>query len=312
MNEPSRRSLLPLLDLPMRDHARGKRSPITCALTCGNACAGEVCSTSSNDYFRDIASVTLSRRGLLGLGMAGAVALVFAGPGRASAAQSATAAPGNSFGAAATASSPLEFSPIAPVPSLVDEFTVTSPRRSSRTTRRPLRPVRCAHPARRSCRCSRAASWSPRPRRLRPPAAGRPRRAETRTCSRSSSEAARSRPPASALRRSRPAVDAAQARTRAKTSRPTRRDWARTAHHRVACSLGDVLSRFRGIRWAALGRVGSECRVGSERWVVGGGVRRGARTTGARVVLLGCEEPGPVRRFRGPYAGFRRRVRNGV
>ena len=32
-------SLLPLLDLA---HARGKRSPVTCALKCGNACTHPV------------------------------------------------------------------------------------------------------------------------------------------------------------------------------------------------------------------------------------------------------------------------------
>ena len=44
--------------LPMLGHTKGKRSPVTCALKCDNACSGEVCNTSSNSYFRDIASAT--------------------------------------------------------------------------------------------------------------------------------------------------------------------------------------------------------------------------------------------------------------
>ena len=48
--------------LPMADHARGKRSPITCALKCDNQCLGETCNTTSNGYFRDIAASAVSRR----------------------------------------------------------------------------------------------------------------------------------------------------------------------------------------------------------------------------------------------------------
>ena len=42
---PDRRTLLPLIDLA---HARGKRSPVTCALKCGNACAHPVPNESDN------------------------------------------------------------------------------------------------------------------------------------------------------------------------------------------------------------------------------------------------------------------------
>ena len=65
--------------LPMLGHTKGKRSPVTCALKCDNACSGDVCNTSSNSYFRDIASTTLSRRAALGFGAAGALAVVLGG-----------------------------------------------------------------------------------------------------------------------------------------------------------------------------------------------------------------------------------------
>ncbi len=57
--------------LPMLGHTRGKRSPVTCALKCDNACSKAVCNTSSNSYFRDIASAEFSRRSALGVGAAG-------------------------------------------------------------------------------------------------------------------------------------------------------------------------------------------------------------------------------------------------
>ncbi len=110
--------------LPMLGHTKGKRSPVTCALKCDNACSGEVCNSSSNDYFRDIASATMSRRSALGFGAAGALAVVFgnavttadpaaaAGPGLAGAAK-------KGFG-----KSKLRFTAIAPVDAAVDAFTV--------------------------------------------------------------------------------------------------------------------------------------------------------------------------------------------
>lgn len=97
---------------------------MTCALKCDNACSGEVCNTSSNGYFRDIASATMSRRAALGIGAAGALAVVFgnavtaaepasgAGPGLADAAK-------KGFG-----KSKLKFTAIAPVDAAVDAFTV--------------------------------------------------------------------------------------------------------------------------------------------------------------------------------------------
>ncbi|NYE95439.1 hypothetical protein FHU41_001689 [Psychromicrobium silvestre] len=106
--------------LPMAELTRGKRSPVTCQLKCDNACAGEVCNTSANAYFRDIAGAALGRRQLLGLGAAGAVTLALgAAPQNASA-----AAPTSSLFAQSWHSSPLSFTPIAPVDRLVDELTV--------------------------------------------------------------------------------------------------------------------------------------------------------------------------------------------
>ena len=105
----------PLRLLPMADHVRGKRSAVTCRLKCADACLGPECNTSDNAHFRDIASAALTRRSLLGLGLAGAVGLVVGnavggGSGAAYAAKPGTA--GLAFGA------------IDPVDRLVDEFTV--------------------------------------------------------------------------------------------------------------------------------------------------------------------------------------------
>ncbi|AWB96809.1 phosphatase [Agromyces badenianii] len=100
----------------MADHARGKRSPVTCHFKCGNACLGPECNTSDNPSFRDIASAALTRRALLGLGAAGAVGIALAA---ATPSGSAIAAPGAGF-----ANGGLSFDPIAPVPMLVDDFNV--------------------------------------------------------------------------------------------------------------------------------------------------------------------------------------------
>jgi secreted PhoX family phosphatase len=106
---PSRRTVLPLADVPPA-HARGKRSPVTCRLKCGDACAHPVPNQSDNDYFPDIATRALSRRGLLGAGAAGGLALYVAGP--------AAAKPGRPRRGG------LAFEAIAGVPSTVDAVTV--------------------------------------------------------------------------------------------------------------------------------------------------------------------------------------------
>ncbi|WP_427006422.1 PhoX family protein [Pseudarthrobacter sp. H2] len=111
--------------LPMLGHTKGKRSPVTCALKCDNACTGEVCNTSSNSYFRDIASATMSRRAALGLGAAGALAVVLGNAVTSSPTAVADGGPG--LAAAAKqgfAKSRLEFTAIAPVAATVDALTV--------------------------------------------------------------------------------------------------------------------------------------------------------------------------------------------
>jgi len=109
----------PRRTLPIVDHARGKRSPVTCRLKCADACLGPECNTSGNPEFRSLASAALSRRALLGLGAAGALAIAAGGALRPDAAQAATRAGGGT-----AAASGLPFEPIEPVSHLVDEFTV--------------------------------------------------------------------------------------------------------------------------------------------------------------------------------------------
>ena len=97
---------IPELRLTPVSHAIGKRSPVTCRLKCADACLGPECNTSSNAHFRDIASQAISRRSVLGLGVAGAVGLVVGGAAGGSAGPAFAAKPGTAG---------LAFSPIAPV-----------------------------------------------------------------------------------------------------------------------------------------------------------------------------------------------------
>lgn len=101
----------------MLGHVRGKRSAVTCALKCDNACASAACNTSGNEYLRDIISAEFSRRNLLGVGAVGAAALLLGGT-----ASRATAGPG--LAPAAKVAGNLQFTPISPVPYIVDEMTV--------------------------------------------------------------------------------------------------------------------------------------------------------------------------------------------
>ncbi|MWB99924.1 PhoX family protein [Agromyces seonyuensis] len=105
------------LELTSADHARGKRSPVTCALKCANACLEPDCNTSHNPHFRDIASAALSRRALLGIGAAGAFGIAIA-------AATPTGAAYAGDGRGPGKGGDLEFAPIAPVASTVDDFTV--------------------------------------------------------------------------------------------------------------------------------------------------------------------------------------------
>ncbi|MGC2940375.1 MULTISPECIES: PhoX family protein [unclassified Brevibacterium] len=99
--------------LPMADHVRGKRSPVTCALKCDNACLKPTCNTSANGYFRDIVNAKLSRRAVLGASAAGALAI----------AVTTAPSPTARSAAAATAGS-LAFTAIDPVHHEIDEFIV--------------------------------------------------------------------------------------------------------------------------------------------------------------------------------------------
>ncbi|MGQ7786031.1 PhoX family protein [Nesterenkonia sp. K-15-9-6] len=99
--------------LPMLGHVRGKRSAVTCALKCANACAGEVCNTSGNETFREVASAALTRRQLLGASAAGALAI----------AVGAAAGP-QAVPASASTGSRLTFRPISPVHRDVDGLIV--------------------------------------------------------------------------------------------------------------------------------------------------------------------------------------------
>ncbi|WP_306899928.1 PhoX family protein [Arthrobacter sp. B1I2] len=118
MSETARK--FPLL--PMLGHTKGKRSPVTCALKCDNACAGDVCNTSSNSYFRDIASATLSRRAALGMGAAGALAVVLGSA--VTSAEPASAAGLSKAAKEGFGESKLKFTAIKPVDKAVDAFTV--------------------------------------------------------------------------------------------------------------------------------------------------------------------------------------------
>ncbi|MET0871440.1 MAG: PhoX family phosphatase, partial [Paeniglutamicibacter terrestris] len=104
--------------LPMLGHTRGNRDAATCHFKCGDACAKDVCNTSSNGYFRDIADGALSRRSILGLGAAASAALVVGGQsiGASSATADTIVAP--------QGGGKLAFKAIAPVPRTVDAVTV--------------------------------------------------------------------------------------------------------------------------------------------------------------------------------------------
>jgi secreted PhoX family phosphatase len=107
MTETTKRAFLPMLG-----HARGKRSPVTCRLKCGDACAKPEGNSSGNGYFRDIADAAMTRRSALGLSAAAAVTIGVAG----ATPQAAQAAAGGRSG--------LSFAPIAPVPNTVDDVVV--------------------------------------------------------------------------------------------------------------------------------------------------------------------------------------------
>lgn len=112
--------------LPMADHVRGKRLAATCQYKCANACLGPECNSSHNETFQEVAAAALSRRALLGLGAAGAVAIAVGGLRP----QTPLSAPGSAGvgGAGAAFARPaggsLPFEAIAPVNRFVDDLVV--------------------------------------------------------------------------------------------------------------------------------------------------------------------------------------------
>ena len=110
--------------LPMLGHTSGKRSAMTCALKCDNACAKGVCNTSDNNYFRDIVSAEFSRRNMLGVSGAGVVALMFGGGAAAANGSAAGLAPAAKQGFGSGNASKLKFAGIDGVPNTVDDVVV--------------------------------------------------------------------------------------------------------------------------------------------------------------------------------------------
>ncbi|WP_085940461.1 PhoX family protein [Crystallibacter crystallopoietes] len=107
----------------MLGHVSGKRSAVTCALKCGNACAQGVCNTSSNNYFRDVVSAEFSRRNMLGVSGAGVLALMFGGGAAANAGSATGLAPAAKVGQAGNGSK-LKFTGIDGVANTVDDVVV--------------------------------------------------------------------------------------------------------------------------------------------------------------------------------------------
>ncbi|CUR55848.1 conserved hypothetical protein [metagenome] len=105
--------------LPMSGVTHANRSPVTCHLRCGDACAVPAPNTTETSYFRDLAATALSRRSLLGAASLAAGATVVA-PGLLSPAAAGTA----TTPAVTPARSRLPFTPIAPIATTVDDVTV--------------------------------------------------------------------------------------------------------------------------------------------------------------------------------------------
>ena len=104
--------------LPMAGRTHGNRSPLTCHLRCGNACSFEAPNTTDTTYFRDVAAGALSRRAVLGAGVA-ATAL---GTLATTATPAAAGPRGNQDGERGGYGLP--FTAIAPVAVTVDDVTV--------------------------------------------------------------------------------------------------------------------------------------------------------------------------------------------
>lgn len=108
--------------LPMWNHVSGKRSAVTCALKCNNACLEPDANTSDNRYFKDILESAISRRSALGLA-AGAAVVVGTGVAGSDSAFAKPGANPNSWTRGKSGAN-FSFTPIKPVPQDVDAFNV--------------------------------------------------------------------------------------------------------------------------------------------------------------------------------------------
>ncbi|GAA1932929.1 PhoX family protein [Nocardioides hwasunensis] len=115
----SPRTPLPLL--PMADRTHGNRSAVTCHLRCGDACFAAAPNGTDTSYFRDVAAQALSRRTVVGSGVAAAA--LTAVPALPAAAKPGTGGPGHGHPGHGHRD-PLPFTAIAPVATTVDTVTV--------------------------------------------------------------------------------------------------------------------------------------------------------------------------------------------
>lgn len=113
--------------LPMLGHTKGGRSPVTCHLRCGDACAQPVPNQTDAPTFREIAEEALTRRSVLrGAAATAAVATVGGSLLTGSPAAATKGKPGHAHGHGHGHGhrTPLAFTPIEPVARTVDELTV--------------------------------------------------------------------------------------------------------------------------------------------------------------------------------------------
>ncbi len=109
--------------LPMAGLTHGNRSPVTCHLRCGDACASRPPNPTDNAYFRDVATAALSRRRVLGAAGLGVAATALA-PTTAAARAGRPHGPGGRGGGGHGGRLP--FTAITPVPDDVDDMTLAS------------------------------------------------------------------------------------------------------------------------------------------------------------------------------------------
>jgi uncharacterized protein len=77
--------------LPLLGHSGGSRDAMTCLYRCGNACDHPAPNTSDNPYLGDVVNASMSRRGVMRAGAAGALVLGVSGASAAAAVPAAAA-----------------------------------------------------------------------------------------------------------------------------------------------------------------------------------------------------------------------------